>query len=74
MEVLFTTKGTPDEVRKRVEKEATYVAAGIAPPPHAGSGPPEAPAAGGSRDHPRPAPPAPPATGLKGLWSRITGR
>jgi molecular chaperone DnaK len=74
VEVVFTTKGTPDEVRKRVEKEATYAAAGITPPPQAGPGAPEAPVPGGSREHSRPAPAAPPATGLKGLWSRITGR
>ncbi len=65
VEVLFTTKGTPDEVRKRVEKEATYAAAGIVPPPVAGT--PAAPGADGS------SPPAQP-TGLKGLWSKITGR
>ena len=64
VEVLFTTKGTPDEVRKRVEKEATFAAAGIAPPP--GAGPADPPAAGGS--------PPPQGNGLKGLWNRITGR
>jgi molecular chaperone DnaK len=72
VEVVFTTKGTPDEVRKRVEKEATYAAAGIAPPP--GVAPPGPPAAGGPKEIPRPASPPAPAGGLKGLWSRITGR
>jgi hypothetical protein len=65
VEVVFTTKGTPDEVRKRVEKEATYAAAGIVPPPVAGT-----PAAAGSDGS---FPSAQP-TGLKGLWSKITGR
>ena len=72
VEVVFTTKGTPDEVRKRVEKEASYAAAGIERPPGAGSAPPAA--AGGSREIPRPASPAEPPAGLKGLWGRITGR
>jgi molecular chaperone DnaK len=65
VEVVFTTKGTPDEVRKRVEKEATYAAAGIVPPPVAGT--PAAAGADGSSPSAQPA-------GLKGLWSRITGR
>ena len=39
VEVVFTTKGTPDEVKKRVEKEASYAAAGIERPPGAGTGP-----------------------------------
>jgi len=56
VEVLFTTKGTPDEVRKRVVKDASHASAGIPPPPEAG--PAVRPAAGG----------------LRGLWSRITGR
>jgi len=47
VEVLFTTKGTPDEVRKRVVKDASYASAGIAPPPEAGPAVP--PAAGGLR-------------------------
>ena len=60
VEVVFTTKGTPDEVRKRVETEAANVAAGIPSPPAAtpGSGP---------------RPPERPA-GLKGIWGKITGR
>ena len=65
VEVVFTTRGTPDEVRKRIEKEATYAAAGIAPPP--GAGPAAIPGEVGSSPAARPA-------GLKGLWSRITGR
>jgi len=56
VEVVFTTKGTPDEVRKRVVKDASHASAGIPPPPEAGPAVP--PAAGG----------------LRGLWSRITGR
>jgi molecular chaperone DnaK len=64
VEVVFTTKGTPAEVKKRVEKEATYAAAGIVPPPGAGA-PPD----------PGTAEPPPAASGgLKGLWSKITGR
>ena len=77
VEVVFTTKGTPDEVKKRVEKEASYAAAGIERPPGAGTGPPGhdgPPASTGSREIPRPASPSGPATGLKGLWGRITGR
>jgi molecular chaperone DnaK len=71
VEVVFTTKGTPDEVKKRVEKEATYAAAGIVPPPGA-----RAPPHPGNAPHPGPAAEPPPATGggLKGLWSKITGR
>jgi molecular chaperone DnaK len=60
VEVVFTTKGTPAEVRKRVETEAANAAAGIPTPPVV------APASG-------PQPPEHPA-GLKGLWGRITGR
>jgi molecular chaperone DnaK len=60
VEVVFTTKGTPDEVRKRVETEAANAAAGMPSPPVS------APTAG-------PRPPEQPA-GLKGLWGRITGR
>jgi len=61
VEVVFTTKGTPDEVRKRVETEAANAAAGMPTPPVAApsSGPPRPP------EHP---------AGLKGLWGRITGR
>ena len=70
VEVVFTTQaGTPDEVRKRVEKEATYAAAGIAPPP--GVAPAGPPAAGGSKEIPRPASPPAPEGGLKGFWSRM---
>ncbi len=84
VEVVFTTKGTPDEARKRLEKEATFAAAGIAPPP--GVGPPSSgsPQPSSSAPVPRPGasaegsrPPSPgaaPAGGLRGLWSRITGR
>ncbi|HET8733421.1 MAG TPA: TIGR02266 family protein, partial [Anaeromyxobacteraceae bacterium] len=68
--VVFTTKGTPDEVRKRVEKEATYAAAGITPgaapvpPGYAAPGAPppvadDGPTAGG---------------GLRKLWDRLKGR
>jgi hypothetical protein len=75
--VVFTTKGTPDEVRKRVEKEAAHAAAGLPSPPSATSGPAPvgAPARPVSREISRPGvePPERPA-GLKGLWSRITGR
>jgi molecular chaperone DnaK len=77
VEVVFTTKGTPDEVRKRVEKEAAHAAAGLPSPPSATSGPAPvgAPARPVSREISRPGvePPERPA-GLKGLWSRITGR
>ena len=75
VEVVFTTKGTPDEVKKRMEKEASYAAAGIERPPGAGAaGPAGTPAATGSTEIPRPASPPEPSAGLKGLWSRITGR
>ena len=75
VEVVFTTKGTPDEVKKRMEKEASYAAAGIERPPVAGAaGPAGTPAATGSKEIPRPASPPEPPAGLKGLWSRITGR
>jgi molecular chaperone DnaK len=71
VEVVLTTKGTPDEVKKRVEKEATYAAAGIVPPPGAGG-----PGHPGGAAHPAAAAEPPPAAsgGLKGLWSKITGR
>jgi molecular chaperone DnaK len=73
VETTFTTRGTPDEVRRRMESDAKYVAAGIAPPahppPHPGPGAAPSPAA-------PPVPPPDPArgSGLKGLWGRITGR
>ncbi|MGA8891919.1 MAG: Hsp70 family protein [Anaeromyxobacteraceae bacterium] len=81
VEVVFTTKGTPDEVKKRVEKEAQHAAYGVPLPPGAG-GPVPANAPAGQAHAPGPSPgpspsPAPgpaPAGGLKGLWSRITGR
>jgi len=62
VEVLFTTQGTPAEVRKRVESEAANAAAGVTPPQ-------------ASKETSRPGlpPPEPPA-GLKGLWGRITGK
>jgi hypothetical protein len=70
MEAVFTTKGTPDEVKKRLERDAGYVAAGVAPPgvapPPAGAALPAAPAEAD--------PSAAKSAGLKGLWSRITGR
>jgi len=71
VEVVFTTKGTPEEVKKRVEKEATYAAAGIVPSGAGGPGHP-----GAAPPHPGAAPEPPPAAsgGLKGLWSKITGR
>jgi molecular chaperone DnaK len=71
VEVVFTTKGTPDEVKKRVEKEATYAAAGIVPLPGAGGA-----AHPGAAPHPGTTAEPPPAAagGLKGLWSKITGR
>jgi molecular chaperone DnaK len=61
VEVVLTTKGTPGEVRKRVEKEAAQAAARIAPPP----GPHDAPGAPPSDER---------SGGLRGLWGRITGR
>ncbi len=72
VEVTFTTKGTPAEVKKRVEKEASYAAAGIVVPPPGAVGTPHP----GPVAHPAPAaePPPPASGGLKGLWSRITGR
>jgi molecular chaperone DnaK len=75
VEVVFTTQGTPPEVRKRIESEAAQVAAGVSPPPPAG------PVSGGAPGHPVSREHAGPAgaseekpAGLKGLWSRITGR
>jgi molecular chaperone DnaK (HSP70) len=69
VKVVFVTRGTPEEARKRIEKEATYAAAGItAPiaPPHPGSPEPVGPGATPEADRA--------ATGLKGLWARLTGR
>jgi molecular chaperone DnaK len=75
VEVVFTTKGTPDEVRKRVEKEAQHAAYGVPLPPGAGGPvPPQAPEGQAHAPGPSPAPGPAPAGGLKGLWSRITGR
>jgi molecular chaperone DnaK len=68
--VVFTTKGTPDEVRKRIEKEATYAAAGITP--GAAPVPPgyAAPGAPPPVDDPGPAA----GGGLRKLWDRLKGR
>jgi len=68
VEAIFTTKGTPDEVRARVDREAKYAAVGMAAPPSPPSMAAPPPAADA------PAPPEPRSGGLKGLWSRITGR
>jgi len=69
VEAVFTTKGTPDEVKARVERESKYQASGMPPPapdlPSMAPPPPEAGAAAMPADRPG---------GLKGLWSRITGR
>jgi molecular chaperone DnaK len=77
VEVVFTTKGTPAEARKRVEKEAQHAEYGVPLPPGAG-GPvqPQAPDAHAQAPGapPSAAPGPAPAGGLKGLWSRITGR
>jgi molecular chaperone DnaK len=77
VEVVFTTKGTPDDVKKRVEKEAQHAAYGVPLPPGAGGPvPPHAPEgqAHAPGHSPSPAATPAPAGGLKGLWSRITGR
>jgi molecular chaperone DnaK len=77
VEVVFTTKGTPDEVRKRMETEAAHAAIGLPPPsaPAPAPGPDGAQARPASPEIPRTAPPSPEhGAGLKGLWSRITGR
>jgi molecular chaperone DnaK len=73
VETVFTTRGTPDEVKRRVESEARYAAAGIVPARPPGPAAPAAPeaepvAAGAEK------PAAARGAGLKGLWSRITGR
>jgi len=75
VEAVFTTKGTPDEVKVRIEREAKYAAAGMAPPPP--NPPSMAPLPAAPPDHagsPAQAPEAPRASGLKGLWGRLTGR
>ena len=73
VETVFTTRGTPDEVKRRVESEARYAAAGVVsarPPGPAVPAAPEAePVAAGAEK-----PAAARGAGLKGLWSRITGR
>ena len=66
VEAVFTTKGTPPEVKAKVEREAKYAASGM---PAAPSLPSMAPPAA----EPAVATSAPPVSGLKGLWSRITG-
>jgi len=71
VEAIFTTKGTPDEARARVEREAKYAAVGMVPPPALPSMAPPAP--GPASPGPAAEPEARPA-GLKGLWSRLTGR
>jgi molecular chaperone DnaK len=72
VEAVFSTKGTPDEAKKRLESDAKYAAAGVTPvrPPTPGPHP------GASAAPPTPAAAAPESrpAGLKGLWSRITGR
>jgi molecular chaperone DnaK len=75
VEVVFTTQGTPPEVRKRVESEAAQVAAGVPLNPPGGPVPGAAPGHPVSREFcaPAGAQEEKPA-GLKGLWSRITGR
>jgi len=73
VEAVFSTKGTPDEVKKRRESDAKYAAAGVTPvrppPPGPQPGAPAAPPAPATS-----APSEPRQAGLKGLWSRITGR
>jgi len=59
VEVVFATKGTPAEVRKRVETEAANAAGMPSPPTGATASGPHPP------EH---------TAGLKGLWARITGR
>jgi molecular chaperone DnaK len=73
VESVFTTKATPDEVRKRMESDARYIAAGVTPPRAPGpAGPPGAAIPDPAAEHA--ARPAARGAGLKGLWSRITGR
>jgi molecular chaperone DnaK len=73
VEAVFTTKGTPDEVKRRMESDARYAAAGVTPPRRPGPAVPAAPEAepvAAGAESPAPAR----GEGLKGLWSRITGR
>ncbi len=76
VEAVFTTKGTPDEVKARVERDAKYAAVGMAPPPP--PLPSMAPLPGSPASHAPPPQAGSPeplrSSGLKGLWSRITGR
>jgi len=75
VETVFTTKGTPEEVKKRLESDARYVAAGVAPP--RAPAPPGAPSPGQppTQEPPPALPPEPRrGAGLKGLWTRFTGR
>jgi molecular chaperone DnaK len=66
VEVVFTTQGTSDEVRRRIDSERKRAAVGLPPGPPPGPHPHEGPAPGPGTPSPGP--------GLKGLWSKITGR
>jgi molecular chaperone DnaK len=72
VETLFTTQGTPDEVRRRFDSEVKRAAVGLPPPPGPAAAPASAPA--GSPDGSAREGGEDRAAGLKGLWSRITGR
>jgi len=60
VEAIFTTKGTPDEARARVEREAKYAAVGMVPPPPPTPQAPPAPGAPNPPPAPRPEAPPPP--------------
>jgi molecular chaperone DnaK len=71
VETVFTTKGTPDEVKKRIASESRYAEAGVALPRPPGAAHPPVPDPVAASAEP---PAAARGAGLKGLWSRITGR
>ena len=66
VEAVLSTRGTPPEVKAKVDREAKFPSSGMPPPSPLPSMAPPPPAADAG--------PAPRAPGLKGLWSRITGR
>jgi molecular chaperone DnaK len=74
VEVVFTTQGTPDEVRRRFDSEVKRAAVGLPPPPGPVAAPAPTPAPAGSPDGSAREGGEDRAAGLKGLWSRITGR